>query len=57
MQLGETYDDFNISHEEIVLYINALRSNETTPEEQAQSRFTRRKLRTLANWPQWLAGE
>ena len=51
------YDDYNVSHEEIVLYINALRSTETTPEEQALGHFTQRKLRTLANWPQWLAGE
>ena len=57
VRFGEKYDDYNVSHEELVLYINALRSTETTPEEQALGHFTRRKLRTLANWPQWLAGE
>ena len=43
--------------EEITLAVNALRSTEVTPEEQALGRYTRRKLKTLENWPQWLAGE
>ena len=37
--------------------INALRSIDTTPEEQALGHFTCRKLKTLDNWPQWRAGE
>ena len=57
LRTNETFDDFEPSYEEIVLAINALRSTEVTPEEQALGRYTRRKLKTLENWPQWSAGE
>ena len=54
-------DDYDHSieptHEEIIVAINALRSTEVTPAEQALGHFTRRKLKTLENWPQWLGGE
>ena len=50
-------NESDISTEEVLLMINALRSNDTTPEEQALGHFTRRKLKTLDNWPQWRAGE
>ena len=45
------------SHEEIVPAMNALRSTEATPEEQALGRYTCQKLKTLDDWSQWLAGE
>ena len=49
--------DNDPSHEKIVSAIDALRSAEVTPEEQALGRHTRQKLKTLENWPQWSAGK
>ena len=45
------------SCEAIVSAINALRSAEVTPEEQALGHHARQKLETLENWPQWLASK
>ena len=39
------------------MWINTIGSDSTTPEEQALGRFTRRKLKKLANWDDWKAGE
>ena len=57
LRLDTTTFEDEPSYEQIVLAINALRSTEVTPEEQALGRYTRRKLKTLDNWPKWLAGE
>mgnify|MGYP003312282947 FL=1 len=47
----------SIPTELIQMCINTLTSDATTPEEQALGYFTRRKLKRLANWNDWEAGE
>ena len=53
-------DDFNedvLPIELIESVIYAIQSQATTNEEQALGYFTRRKLKSLSTWPEWLAGE
>ena len=51
------FSEDSIPTEVVELAINAIRSDATTPEEQALGHFTRRKLRKLDTWDEWLAGE
>ena len=53
----EDFSDPTISNEIISTVINAIRSNETTSDEQALGHFTRRKLRKLDTWEKWQDGE
>ena len=46
-----------IPTEVIKLIINSLGSDAITPEEQALGYYTRKKLKKLSTWDQWLAGE
>ena len=46
-----------ISDDVLQVLVHAIQSNSITPTEQALGRFTRRKLKTLDTWDQWLAGE
>ena len=46
-----------VTTEELALVINAISSHSLTPEEQALGHFTRKKLRKLATWSDWEAGE
>ena len=46
-----------IPTEVIKLVITTLNSDAITPEEQALGYFTRKKLKKLSTWDQWLAGE
>ena len=46
-----------VSDEMIRLVINALTSQTTTKEEEALGHFTRRKLKQLNNWNEWLHAE
>ena len=46
-----------IATEVIKLIINSLGSDAITPEEQALGYYTRKKLKKLSTWDQWLAGE
>ena len=46
-----------IPTEIIKLVINSLGSDAITPEEQALGYYTRKKLKKLSTWDQWLAGE
>lgn len=57
LRYNNLHDTLEPTYKEIILTINALRSTEVTPEEQALGRHARRKLKTLENWPDWLAGE
>lgn len=45
------------SPEEVNLAIGALQSHAMTPDEQSLGTFTRRKLKKLSTWNDWLAGE
>ena len=47
----------DITNEMIEPMINAIQSKDTTPEEQAQGFYTRKKLKTLSTWSQWHKGE
>ena len=57
IRYGDAITHQDASDEEINLWINTIGSDSTTPEEQALGRFTRRKLKKLANWNDWKAGE
>ena len=46
-----------IPTEVIKTIINTLNSDAITPEEQALGYYTRKKLKNLSTWDQWLAGE
>ena len=46
-----------IPTEMIKVCINTLNSDFMTPEEQALGYFTRKKLKRLSTWDEWLAGE
>ena len=46
-----------IPSEMIKVCINTLNSDFMTPEEQALGYFTRKKLKRLSTWDEWLAGE
>ena len=46
-----------ITMEMIQLCINTLGSDAITPEEQALGYYTRKKLKKLSTWNEWLAGE
>ena len=50
-------DPSTVTDELIMAVINAINSKATTPEEQAIGHFTRRKLKKLATWKEWEAGE
>ena len=50
--------DFDqISTEQIGVVVNAIQSHSITPEEQALGSFTRRKLKKLSTWKEWLAAK
>ena len=51
------YEEADISTELIERLINAIGSKSTTAEEHALGFFTRKKLKTLATWDLWHAGE
>ena len=62
--LRQTRKDKNVDMSEeaiptevIKLVINTLGSDAITPEEQKLGYFTRKKLKRLSTWDQWLAGE
>ena len=46
-----------IPTEMIKVCINTLNSDFMTPEEQSLGYFTRKKLKRLSTWDEWLAGE
>ena len=46
-----------IPTEVIKAIINTLNSDSITPEEQALGYFTRKRLKKLSTWDQWLQGE
>ena len=48
-----SFEEEDFSTEEVELFINAIQSKATTPEEQALGHFTRRKLKTIKTWPDW----
>ena len=39
------------------IYINTLKSDHITPEEQALRHFTRKKLKKITIWNEWKEGE
>ena len=43
--------------DEIDIYIHAIQSKATTPEEQALGHFTRQELKTMDTWKEWELGE
>jgi hypothetical protein len=49
--------DPSVTTDEIAVHVNAIQSHSMTPEELTLGNFTRRKLKNLSTWPQWLAGE
>ena len=57
IRTGQPIPEHIISDEMIRLSINALGSNTTTPAEEALGNFTRRKLKKLDNWDDWLQAE
>jgi hypothetical protein len=54
---GDRFNEQNLPIELIETVINAIGSQATTPEEQALGYFTRKKLKGLDTWPEWLKGE
>ena len=57
VRCGNAITHQDASDEEIKLWLNAVGSKSTTPEEQAIGRFTGRKPKKPANWDEWKAGE
>ena len=51
------FSENNLPSDQLEFHLNAISSSATTTEEQALGRFTRRKLKKLATWSQWEAGE
>ena len=41
----------------ILIVINSINSQAITPAEQALGKFTRRKLKNMDTWNEWVAGE
>ena len=54
---GDRFSEQNLPIELIETVINAIGPQATTPEEQALGYFTRKKLKGLDTWPEWLTGE
>jgi hypothetical protein len=52
-----SFEENDITNEMISLFLNAIQSKATTPQEQALGHFTRRKLKQMPTWSEWEQGE
>ena len=57
LQYELDFSEDSISTDFIQVVINSITSQAVTPTEQALGKFTRRKLKNMYTWDEWLAGK
>ena len=57
LKSGLDFSEDSISTDFIQVVISSITSQAVTPAEQALGKFTRRKLKNMDTWDEWLAGE